>query len=186
MKVNLSGIPMSLNKYFKELKSNDPEIRMQAFNNIYNCYFKLVCFCVSQYVKNLEDLEEIVDDTFLSFFNNLDHLDESKNLKYYLLTIAKNKSLNYLRKNNKYTLLSDEMLLTIPYKDESFNNDILDVLKTILNYEELVIIMKHLIYGYSFKEIASYQNQSINTIMSTYRRALKKAANYLKETKIHE
>ena len=170
-----------LKQVYKELKSDDQNVRVRAFNDIYNYYFKLVCFCISQYIDNKEDIEEIADDTFINFFNNIDHLDETKNIKYYILTTAKNNAINALRRNNKYTTLSDEELVNIPYYDYKETNETLEILKKVLNEEELLIVINHLIYGYSFKEISSKQKISINTIMSKYRRAIKKAYKYLKE-----
>ena len=170
----------------KKLKSNDEFSINQAFNLIYDKYYKLVSFCVSQYVKSKEDVEEIVDDTFISFFDNINKLDANKNLKYYILTIAKNNAINHLKKSRNYISYSDDILADIPYEDNYQSNDIIDSLKNVLKKDELIIIVKYLIYGYSFKEIANEQNISINTIMSKYRRSIKKAYDYFKESDGHE
>ena len=168
-------------KIIYDLKSNDFEKRSQAFNHIYNKYYKLVCFCVAQYLNNKEDQEEIADDTFLNLFNNIENIDVDKNLKYYLLTIAKNNAINRLKKNSAYTTMSDEMLINIPYEDEYESTDLIEKLKDILNMDELFILINHLVYGYSFKEIAAIKSMSINTVMSKYRRTLKKAYKYLEK-----
>ena len=149
----------------KKLKSyNEEEIRY-SFNCVYNQYFKLVCFCISQYISSKEDVEEIANDTFISLFNNIDKLEENKNLKYYLLTIAKNNAISFLRKYSKYSSLSAELITLIPYEEDFHSNDLIE----------------HLIYGYSFKEISIKNNVSINTITSKYRRTLTKAKNKLSE-----
>ena len=163
------------------LKSNDEEKIRHSFKCVYEKYYKLVCFCISQYVKTKEDVEEIANDTFISFFNNIHNIDISKNIKYYILTTAKNNAINFVKKQSRYTLLSDEHLKNIPYEEKYESNDIINYLKEVLNNEELSILIDHLLYGYSFKEIAINTNKSINTIMSKYRRSLKKAHQYLKE-----
>ena len=173
---------MDLDKLLvKDLKSNNEETVLRSFKCVYDKYFKLVCFCISQYVQIKEDVEELANDTFISFFNNLSRLDETKNIKYYLLVTAKYNAISFLRKNSKYTTMSDELLKNIPYNEDYYSNDIIEKLKQILSKEELLIVVNHLIIGYTFKEIAKDNNISINTIMSKYRRALIKANKYLKE-----
>lgn len=165
----------------KMLKSNDEQSIRYAFNCVYNKYFKLVCFCISQYVSSPQDVEELANDTFVNFFNNISKLDENKNLKYYLLVIAKNNAISFIRKYGKYVTVDDEILKNIPYEEEYQSNDTIEKLKEVLNKEELLIVVNHLVIGYTFKEIAKEYNISINTIMSKYQRALKKAHKYLKE-----
>ena len=104
-------------------------------------------------------------------------MQENKNLKYYLLTIAKNNAISFLRKYS----LSDELINLIPYEEDFHSNDLIEQLKEILSKDELMILIEHLIYGYSFKEIAIKNNVSINTITSKYRRTLIKAKNKLSE-----
>ena len=181
------GTCMDLNKMIvKDLQSNDEAKIRYSFNCVYNKYYKLVCFCISQYIKSKEDIEEIANDTFLNFFNNLSKLDENKNIKYYLLVIAKNNAISFLRKNNKYVTLTDEALKFIPYEQTYESNEIIDKLKNVLSKEELYLIVEHLIIGSTFKEISTDINVSINTIMSKYQRAMKKAYKYLKEENIYE
>ncbi len=165
----------------KNLKSNDEAKVHHAFRCVYHKYYRLVCFCISQYVRSFDDQEEIADDTFIDLFQNIHRLDCNKNLKYYLLTIAKNNAISFLRKKHQYELIPDELLKNIPYEDTFYSNDIINHLKKVLVKEELIILIDHLVYGYSFKEISENQQVSINTIMSKYRRALKKANEYLKE-----
>ena len=168
----------------RQLKSSNEESIRYSFNSVYNKYFKLVCFCISQYVSSKEDVEEIANDTFISLFNNLDKLEESKNLKYYLLTIAKNNAISFLRKYSKYTTLPDEIINLIPYEEDFHSNDLIEQLKHVLKKEELMLLIEHLIYGYSFKEISIKEKLSINTITSKYRRVLIKAKKYLSEEKL--
>lgn len=166
------------------LKSNDEEKIRYSFNCVYNQYYKLVCFCISQYVKNKQDVEELANDTFISLFNNITNLQESKNLKYYILVTAKNNAINFLKKNEHYTTMPEEQLINIPYHQNFESNMLINRLKAILTQEEIDILINHLIYGYSFKEIAKYENKSINTITSKYRRSIKKAHDYLSEVKL--
>ena len=44
----------------KMLKSNDEQTIRYAFNCVYNKYYKLVCFCISQYVNIKEDVDNLI------------------------------------------------------------------------------------------------------------------------------
>lgn len=167
-------------KTIKDLTSNDEEKIHHSFQCVYHQYYKLVCFCISKYIPNITDIEEIADDTFISFFNHLSNLDSSKNIKYYLLIIAKNKAINFLKTQNKQISVSTDYFNHIPYEMTYQSNDLIQELKKILKDDELNIVLNHLIYGYSFKELAKEMNISLNTIMSKYRRALKKANEHIK------
>ena len=84
-------------KLIKALKSNNENIIHDVFNEIYDEYKKLVYKQISFYVKNNYDCEELTQDTFISFFNNLNKI-KIINIKYYLLVSAKNKALDHLKK----------------------------------------------------------------------------------------
>ena len=73
------------------------------------------------------------------------------------------------------------MINLIPYEEDFHSNDLIEQLKEVLSKDELTILIEHLIYGYSFKEISIKNNVSINTITSKYRRTLTKAKNKLSE-----
>ncbi len=54
-------------------------------------------FCL-QYVKNKEDADEIVNDSFLAVWEKKESIEFGEHLKSYLYTIVKNKSINFLKK----------------------------------------------------------------------------------------
>ena len=56
------------------LRSKDKDKIEQVFKNIYEAYFKLVYFCVGNYLDNKEDIEDITSEVFVNFFNHLDIL----------------------------------------------------------------------------------------------------------------
>ena len=58
-------------RILKDLTSNNKEKVYDSFKCVYNQYYKLVCFCISQYILVKEDVEELANDTFLSFFGCL-------------------------------------------------------------------------------------------------------------------
>ena len=91
-------------KLASALNSKDKAKIESVFRQIYDSYFKLVYFCISNYISVKEDIEDIVADVFLSFFNHLDSINVDGSIKYYLTTTAKNKSINFVKKkkDNSY------------------------------------------------------------------------------------
>ena len=90
------------------LKSNSIEDIYSVFSEIYYFYYRLVYFTIMKYISTPSDIEELIQDVFIGFFNNLNL--KIDNIKYYLLTSAKNKSIDYLKsKNNdvKYSNLKN-------------------------------------------------------------------------------
>lgn len=116
----------------------------------------------------------------MAFFNHLDEIDLNKNIKYYLVTSAKNASLNHLKKKKENIIYDQELI----YKSQDNNkswNDIVEYFKEILSEDELNICVMKLIYNYKFIDIAKEENISINTITSKYYRALEKIKKYYEE-----
>lgn len=151
------------------------------FEEIYNTYKGLVCFVVSKYINSREDIFDIAQEVFLDFFNNAENINTS--IKFYLTTSAKNKSLNYLKKNERITLIDLETIDLLDEKsienDYLFNN-ILKSLKQNLSDKEYNILILHIFDNYTFKELETKLNIKESTIKSIYFRTLKKCKNILK------
>ena len=161
------------------LKSTNQDDVNRYFKCAYDKYFRLVCYCIMQYVTIKEDVEEIADDTFISLYNNRESLDENKNLKYFIITIAKNKAISFIRRKDNDIIPLDESIDTPIEENIDNSEELLGKLRNVLSDEELFILSSHLIYGYSFIEIANMKNMSINTVTTKYRRLLKKASKEL-------
>ncbi len=72
----------------------------QLFEKIFKENFTKVQHFVYSYLKDREAAENVAQEAFMRLWNNWDNVDTSSDLLYYLLTIAKNYSLNLLRKQN--------------------------------------------------------------------------------------
>ena len=79
-------------KLVDALRSKDKVKIESVFKSIYEEYYKLIYFCVGNYLKNKEDIEDITSEVFYNFFNHLENIKSNGNIKYYLTTTAKNLS----------------------------------------------------------------------------------------------
>ena len=72
-----------------------------VFWSVYRAEYNNLLHFVSSYTRNLQDAEDIVQETMIAIWDNRETLDPKKNFRSYLYTIARNKSLNYRRDNAK-------------------------------------------------------------------------------------
>ena len=158
-------------KLVDALNSNNRQKLESVFKTIYDSYFKLVYFCISSYISIKEDIEDIVSDTFLSFYNHLDKIEASGSIKYYLTTTAKNKAINFVKKK-KAMILEDEILNNMSY--ESKPNKLLLDINDNLNEEEISLIRDHVLFDIPLPELAKTYNMNLNTLKSKYLRIIKK------------
>ena len=78
----------------------------QAFREFFDLYKNRIFVFVEQLIHSKADAEEIVQDTFLKVWQTAPTLADIDNPGQYIYTIARNKTLNYIRK-----IASDKNLL---------------------------------------------------------------------------
>lgn len=162
------------------LNSSSKDEVEYAFNMIFKEYSTLVYYVSLKVVKDKEIAKQITNEAFLKFFNSRKDIKKLSSIKSYLTTISKNLSINHVYSSNKIERLDKEVSVTYKYNDDY--ECYIDKFKEFLNDEELEIVIYHLIYEYTFKEIAKLKDVSINVISSKYKRALDKAKKHYKES----
>ncbi len=145
------------------------------FEEIYREYGKLVAYIISKYVERKEDIEELTNDVFVNFSRVL-HRIELDNIKYYLVVQAKNSAVNFLKKNSKQETVEyvETVELSTLDEDKTTFYEIIDEMRRVLSEEDINIILLHAVYEKTFAEIANMYKKSLNTVKSTYRRAIAK------------
>ncbi|MDY4053186.1 MAG: sigma-70 family RNA polymerase sigma factor, partial [Bacilli bacterium] len=163
-------IAMKITKsLIEKLKQKDEE----AFEIVYNEYEKLIYYIAFSITRNKENAEEVVQDTFLRMFNSIDNYTDKGKFKEWLTEIARNISKNKVtRDKEKNTIYDDEIIGSA--KSEKSNIDIILTIEGILEPLEADIVILRIVYDFSFKEIAKYENMTIGKIQSLYYSSLKK------------
>ena len=155
--------------------NNEPE---ETFSYIYEKYKPLLMFIASRYLKSETDIEDIVHNTFIEFFNNLDNIHTT--IKSYLSVCCKTNALDYLRSKGKVTFVEPEKLSYLIDETFTYNNsndnykELIENMKLYLTKEDITIILLHLIDDLKFDDIALKLNRKVKTIKTKYYRALKK------------
>ncbi|MCH5171218.1 MAG: sigma-70 family RNA polymerase sigma factor [Erysipelotrichales bacterium] len=160
------------------LKSPSKEKMENAFNTIYKEYSYLVYYISLKIVKDKEIAKDITNETFLNFFDKKNYIKNVKSIKSYLTTTSKNLSLNHLIDQERKVPFNEEVAEEQRYDDfESY----ISKFKEYLDEEEIDLIVYHLLYDFSFKDIARINNTTTNAISSKYRRAIIKVRKHFKE-----
>lgn len=139
------------------------------------------------FVRNKDDAEEIVQQTFIKVWKHLRRFDETKKFSVWIYTIARRTALDELKK--KRPISFSEMNKgedDTPFEDtlEDISQSIvvnLQNLREVSAFEEIVkklsedkaeIIFLKLYEDMTFEEIGEMTGRPMNTVKSVYRRAL--------------
>jgi RNA polymerase sigma-70 factor, ECF subfamily len=141
-----------------------------------------------RYVRNGPDAEDIAQETFLRVWKNLKKFDQSKNFKTWLFTIAKNASLDLLKKKRalSFSQISEEddavEAALAPYiavadtASAAFDHGVikkhLDAALAHLppRYRNVMTMRYH--DNLKFREIAERLHEPVDTVKSRHRRGL--------------
>lgn len=163
-------------KIAKYIKKGTKDGIKHLFEGIYNEYFKLVYFVAFSYIKHEQKTEDIVEETFLHFFEKCTDfawVSQISNVKAYLCSCAKNASLRELKNQSRMSDVENIEYLIVDEKECQTETDLINILDGI-DSDSVDIINDHIFLDLTFNEIAKNKKTSINTIKSKYRRAIQK------------
>jgi len=150
-----------------------------AYNQIYNGCARGVFSSIVRIVKNKEEAEDLLQETFMSAFQHISEYRNEASLFGWIKRIGINKSLNSIKK--KKLNWSDQEVERISIADEEarWENIDLEVSKVIEKMSLLpegyrVVISLFLFEGFSHKEIADQLQISESTSKTQYARGKKK------------
>jgi len=147
-------------------------------------YLKPIYSFVYKNVGSQIDAEDVTQDIFVKVWKNIRKFDQKRNFKPWLFQIAKNASIDFLRKKKtipfskfenergQNVLLDNIISVPVNLIENLSDKRVLALAMQSLGKKEQRIIELRHNQGMSFKEIAEDFQESINTIKSRYRRTL--------------
>lgn len=160
-----------------------------AFRFFVDTYSKDLYYFVLGYVHTREVAEEVVSDVFLEVWNNRACLGEIRQMKSWLLILARNKAISYLRKETPEVVSFDEIddfyvpLVQSPDHNLISKEEIDEINRTIASLppkcKEVFTLAK--IEGLPYKEIAEMLDISVKTINIHIAKALNIIAGILRK-----
>ena len=153
----------------------------EALSTLYNETKSAVYGYILSILKNRSLAEEAIQDTYIKVYENA-YLYKSKDKPLaWIFTIAKNISLMKIRKEKTHADIDDISEILISSKDNVDDNLFLSYLFSHVSDEERTIILLHAVSGFKHHEIARIMEMPLGTVLSKYKRTIKKLKSIAKE-----
>ncbi len=141
-------------------------------------------------LKNSFEAEDVMQEAFLTAFTKLDSYKGEVAFGAWLKKIVINKSINQLRKNNRYEMAKMDIVPDDEIEEETLEINKLDPKKILIAIQSLkenycVILTLHLIEGFDYEEIQQILNYTNENVKTTILRAKNKLKQVLLAEMIH-
>jgi len=144
-----------------------------AFDEIYKETKKSVYLSIYSIIKDQSLIEDVMQDTYLKAINSIEYYKLGTNFKAWISRIARNTSLNLVKKRNKEDIIEVEANPHI-YNDQLNSHPLLDIALKILDGYEKEIIIYRIVLGHKFKEIGNIMGLPLGTVFWIYKNAISK------------
>ena len=158
-----------MNNIIRQLKSGN----MNLFDDFYELTKKQVYVAIINIIKNKTICEDIMQDTYLKFLNNIHKYKDKTNVIAFIVTIARNLAINEYNKN-KREVHYDLSLYEEEIVSKTEETPLLDLVYETLSGIELEVFILHVIDDLKHREIAKIMKKPLGTITWIYNKALKK------------
>ena len=151
------------------------EADREKFTELYEQYHELIEKTAMRILKNQQDAEDAVQNTFVQIIRHFEKVLEidCKNLPFWIISVVKNESLMILRKQKRVIPLEDWDSITVETESVS---EYSELLFSKLPETYRAALEMHFLLGYSGKEIAQklgITESAVNTRISRGRALLK-------------
>ncbi len=168
----------------------------QSLELLIGQYLKPIYSFVSRYVGNGQEAEDITQEVFVRVWRNLKKFDQDKSFKTWIFSIAKNASLDFLKKKKAIPFsefdtedggnlitdtLADPSPLPLALLERADMAKMLNVAMEKLSPQYRMVLFLRYNDHFNFREIAESLGESLNTITSRHRRALIVLRNLIQE-----
>jgi len=161
----------------QEIKADN----MFAFDVLYKKYCKRVYKFGYSILKSQEESENLMQDVFLSLWENRNKVEKDSSIKSYIFTIAYNSAVSFIRKKAKESQFVEYLKslqeiniepVNVELEFKELTNKLEEIVKSLPQRQKEVYLM-HKVEGLKYSEIAERLNISVNTIENHMSGALK-------------
>lgn len=157
-----------------------------SFEELVSRYTKPIYNFIFRLTGSIQTAEDLVQETFIKVWKNLDKYDQKQLFRGWIFTIARNTTTDYLRKKKTipFSVLSkdEDHIFEDTLSDDAYLPD-----ETIARLEETaslekilgtlpidyqIVLLLHYQEGLTFEEIGDVVDKPPNTVKSWHRRAL--------------
>ncbi len=164
----------------------DEKERAAAFSVIVNRYSQQIYWHIRRMVLSHEDTDDLVQNTFIKAWTNIDKFRGDSQISTWLYRIAINETLNFLNKNrnNTVSIISPEGAIADQLEsDPFFNGERADALfseavSRLPEKQRLAFNMKYF-ENMKYEEMSEILGTSVGALKASYHIAVKKIEDYL-------
>lgn len=168
----------------------DPKKRSKAFEKVVRQYSRKLYWQIRHIVVNHDDTDDVLQNTFVKAWKNLDSFKGESKLSTWLYRIAYNESLNFIKQNREFNPLEnfteeDEQKQTLHIEsDEYLDGDrtqrlLLEAINLLPTKQKAVFTMKYFDER-KYEEIAEITGTSIGALKASYHFAVEKITKFIK------
>lgn len=168
------------------LKSN--QHKDQAFTLLLKLYKQRLYWHIRHILKSHEDTDDVLQNTFIKIYNNIDGFKGESKLYSWMYRIATNESITFLKKESKRMLMSSEEIqenaINNLKADPYFEGDEIAIklqkaIATLPPKQQTVFNMRYF-EEIKYSELAEILETSEGALKASYHLATKKIESYLK------
>ena len=162
----------------------------EAFDILMDKYRLNLIYFINRFLNDVEASEDLAQDVFVYILINRKEYDFKYSMKTYLYTIAKSRTLNYLKRRKKIVPIDDNCISNIEdtYLEEAEeaiyaegrNKELYNAMKNLNRSQQIVIYLAD-IEELSYKDISKILGKSVLQVKMTLYRARKKLKAILKK-----
>ena len=142
-----------------------------AIGKVYEEYKNLMYFVIASYVSLPEDCEDVLSESFIKAINHRNDIKDPKKIKSFLVTIARNTALDFLKKEKP--VVNSEIIEEM-YGEEDQYNVMLNLLEPLLTNKETIVTYYRAVFSYSWEEIAELTGIPESSARAIYAKAKEK------------
>lgn len=166
----------------------EEKTRNLAFQNLVKAYQERLYWHIRKIVLTHDDTDDVLQNTFIKVWRNLDNFREESSLYTWLYRIATNESLTFINSTKKRSMIpmndTSEFLLNNMMSDEFFEGDEiqLKLQEAILTLPEKQRIVFNLKYfeEMKYEEMSGILETSVGALKASFHHAVKKIEEHLK------
>jgi len=171
----------------QELKQE--ESRSRAFVVLVDTYKERLYWHIRRIVLNHDDTDDVLQNTFIKVFKNIDNFKGDSKLYSWMYRIATNESLTFLKQKSRKMGVSDQELkermvenlqADVYFEGDEIQLKLQKALATLPDKQKLVFTMKYF-QEMKYKDISETLDTSVGALKTSYHLAVKKIEVYLKE-----
>ena len=167
-------------------KLKDPTKKRRAFEEIVAQYSSTLYWQIRHIVVNHEDADDVLQNTYLKAWSNIESFRGDSKLSTWLYKIAYNESITYLKQKKESLSIDSEEASAVNFleSDEFFDGDktqllLQEAIDTLPHKQRAVFTMKYF-DEMKYEEMSSITGTSVGALKTSYHLAVEKITKFFK------